>query len=109
MTSSVIIILYNILDISNADRYLLVEVGEELTSNMESNVNEGPMTPRRSISTKQLDEEAVPNANTNNGKQFGYRRGSGHRSFTWAPPPIKTTAPAPPPGTYLYQKRKIKA
>ena len=92
MTSSVIIILYIILGTSNADRYLLVEVGDELTLDMESNVNKGPLTRRRSISTNQLDKEAVPNENRNHGKQSGYR-------WSWLPPPMKTktTAPAPPP------------
>ena len=83
MMSSVFIILYIILGTSNADRYLLVEVGDEL-------------------------EEAVPNENTNYGKQSGFRRSSGYRSFTWAPPPMKipTTTPAPPPGIYVYQEQK---
>jgi len=92
MTSSVIIILYIILGTSNADRYLLVEVGDELILDMESNLNKGPLTRRRSISTNQLDKEAVPNENRNHGKQSGYR-------WSWLPPPMKTktTAPAPPP------------
>ena len=107
MTSLVIQILYIILGVSNADRYLLLEVDDELTSDMESNVYERSIPRRRSIPTKQLDEEAVPNGNTNYGKQSGYRRGSSHRrSMTWAPPPIKTTAPAPPPGIYLYPEQK---
>ena len=86
----------------NADKYLLVEVGENVEPDPERDIlspgNPGPATiPKDS-------KFLMPNSKD---KNSGYRHGWGHRRSGWWDELKTTPTTSPPPGMNIIKKRRL--